>query len=133
MDRLFWWDGAQWQAHDAHHVSGLAPGLVAPPAEPMVRPPGYWRDFWLGFAGVVAGNIVLFIVITATTPPLGSPGPVASLSPWILNLGALILFAIIRPRVAIGMLAAYGAAFGLVLLAGCLLAVLCFGGAVRVP
>ena len=127
MDRLFWWDGAAWQPHDAPHVSGLAASLAVPPAERKVRPPGYWRDFWLGFAGVVAGNIVLFIVITATTPPLGSPGPVASLTPWILNLGALILFAIIRPRVAIGILAAYGAAFALVLCAGIFLLVLCFG------
>lgn len=126
MDRLFWWDGAQWQSYDAPHVSGLSPGLVAPPAAGKVRPPGYWRDFWLGFIGVVAGNVVLLIVINATAAG-GSPGTVASLAPWILNIGALILFAIIRPRVALGMLTAYGVAFALVLCAGIFLLVLCFG------
>ena len=128
MDRLFWWDGAQWQPQDAPHISGLASGLVVPPAKGKVRPPGYWRDFWLGFAGTVAGNIVLAIVSQAA---LGSNpsafGSVASLAPWVLNILALVVFAIVRPRVAIGMLVAYATGLALALLAGIFLLVLCFG------
>ncbi|HET7420065.1 MAG TPA: hypothetical protein VFL27_06760 [Candidatus Dormibacteraeota bacterium] len=128
-DNSHWWDGTRWLAR------GETPEHAAPaPAAPRKpRPPGYWRDFWLGFAGVVAVDVILFIVIVSTTPPTGNPNAVASLAPWVLNIGALILFAIIRPRVAIGMLAAYGVAFGLVLLGGCLLAVICFGGAAHLP
>src|SRR5256885_3369244 len=50
-----------------------------------------------------------------------------NLVPWILNIGGLIVFAIVRRRVAIGMLIAYATALALALLAGIFLLVLCFG------
>lgn len=98
------------------------------------RRPGWWRDFWLGFVGTIAGNIALVILIANLVGAIGgNTGSVLALMPWLFNFGALVVFAIIRPPVALGMLLAYGIAFGLVLLAGILLAILCFGGAVRVP
>lgn len=133
MDRLFWWDGMRWQPQGAPHVSGLAPSLGAPVAQRKPRPPGYWRDFWLGFVGVVAGNVVLLIVVGSITSSSSSFGTVASLLPWILNIGVLILFAVIRPRVALGMLLAYGIAFALVLCAGIVLYVICFSASSGVP
>jgi len=108
------------------------PGLAT--ARP--RPPGYWRDFWLGLLGTVAVNIALYVIYLNVASASGAPDwlmNLANLGPWILNLGALILFAFIRPRVAIGMLVAYGIALGLALLAGIVLFVLCFTGGAGVP
>jgi hypothetical protein len=126
-DRLFWWDGAQWQSRDAPHASGLAGAGEAPISTRKPRPPGYWRDFWLGFAGVIVVNVLFFIVYSQVIRSVGAvPGSLLNLAPWILNIGGIIAFAIVRPRVALGMLLAYGVAFALVLLVGIFLLVLCF-------
>jgi hypothetical protein len=127
-DRLFWWDGARWQPWDAPHPSRLAAAGTQPAPRRAPRPPGYRRDFWFGFAGTVAVNIALFIIIsTISAANYGQVGTVLGLVPWLVNIGGLILFAIIRPRVALGMLLAYGVAFALVLMAGIFFLVLCFG------
>jgi amino acid transporter len=129
MDRLFWWDGSRWQPQSAPHVSGLTPS-IGPPAQRAPRPPGYWRDFWLGFAGVILANIVLVQILGAVSSANlgGAATPIVVAAPWVLNLVAVVAFAIVRPRVALGMLLAYGIAFGCALLAGIVLAVVCFGG-----
>lgn len=59
-----------------------------------------------------------------------------ALAPWVINIGALLLFATVwseHRRIALGMLLAYGVALGLALVAGILLAVLCFGGNMPLP
>ena len=84
------------------------------PVSKKPRPPGYWRDFWLGFLGVIVGNILLA-------------------APWVLNLAALIIAAIVRVPILLGMLLAYGIAFGLAILAGIFLLVLCYSGGGGVP
>ena len=87
--------------------------------------------------GVIAGNIALVILIGALGGAVyGQAGSLLALMPWVLNFGALVLFAIIRPPVALGMLLAYGIALGLVfdaLLAGIFIAIICFGGRGGVP
>lgn len=120
LDRQFWWDGARWQPQDISRPwEALEPGALP-------KPKGYRRDFWLGFFGTIVGNVLLLIFATS-----GMLGSGLNVAPWILNFGALVLFAIIRPRVALGMLLAYGIALGLALLAGIFLAVVCFGGVGR--
>jgi hypothetical protein len=127
-DLLWWWDGARWQSRDT-------PSPPPPTAEgKKPRPPGYRRDFWLGFFGTIAVNVILLIALTniasANYAPVGS---IVNLVPWVVNIGALVVFAIVRPRVAIGMLLAYGIALGVALVAGLFLLVLCFGGGSGVP
>ena len=128
----FWWDGARWR-----HRSEPRVGYVAAPPAPGKQPrrPGWWRDFWLGFVGVIAANIVLFVVINSVLSGGMDPGVVQFVLavPWLLNFGGLILFAIIRPPVALGMLLAYGIAFGLAILAGIFLFVVCFSSGGGVP
>jgi hypothetical protein len=120
-DGSYWWDGTRWKPRGA-------PSQPPPAAAWKPRPPGYWRDFWLGFVGVIAANIVLLVVYSQlTAATTGGPGSLLNLAPWVLNLGALVAFGIIRPRVMLGMLLAYGIAFGLAVLAGIFLAVICFG------
>ena len=126
-DLRWWWDGTVWESRDV-------PSPAPPQGTRKPRPPGYWRDFWLGYAGTVAGNILLVIATnSALTATSGSSNGIIAVAPWLLNFIAVVAFGIWRPRVAVGMLAAYGTAFALVLLAGCLLAVVCFGGAARIP
>jgi len=131
-NREFWWDGTQWRHHMEPASSYLPPAAVSPGP----RRPGWWRDFWLGFAGTVAVNLILIFVIngvisSGTTDP--TLATILLIMPWVLNLGALIVFAVVRAPVALGMLLAYGIAFGLALLGGILLAVICFGGGGGVP
>lgn len=114
-------------------MSGLAPAAGAQLAQRKPRPPGYWRDFWLGFFGVIAANFVVFQIVGAISAAnLGAVATVVILvAPWVLNLAALITFAIIRPRVALGMLLAYGIALGCALLVGIVIYVICFGSGSR--
>jgi len=129
-DHQYWWDGSSWQSVDNPYS---APDFVGPLPK-RHRPPGWWRDFWLGFVGIIAGNVILVILISVLAGATnGQPGSLVGLMPWLLNFGALALFAIIRPPVALGMLLAYGIALGLVLLAGIFLAIICFGGRGGVP
>jgi hypothetical protein len=129
-DRQYWWGGSTWQSVDKPYQ---APDFVGSLPKTRRRP-GWWRDFWLGFVGVIAGNIALVILIGALGgAAYGQAGSLLALMPWVLNFGALVLFAVIRPPVALGMLLAYGIALGLVLLAGIFLAIVCFGGGGGVP
>lgn len=129
-DGYYWWNGTTWADRNA-------PGAPPAPAPLLtkVRPPGYWRDFWLGFAGVIVVNILILQVGSALNQAAydGGWSTELNLIPWVVNIGGLILFAVIRPRVAIGMLVAYGVGFSLALLAGIFLLVLCFGGGGGVP
>ena len=111
------------------------PSPSPPATERKPRPPGYWRDFWLGFGGVVLANIVLAQILGAVSSANlgGAATAIILAAPWVLNLVAVIAFAIVRPRVALGMLLAYGIAFGCALLVGIFLAVVCFGGGRGVP
>jgi len=126
-DRQQWWDGTRWQGKDSPLTTMAMP---EPPPAHKVRRPGYWRDFWLGFVGVIVGNILLAIILNViANANLGDAvtAPIVA-APWVINIGAIILLAIVRPPAALGMLLAYGIAFGLALLVGIFLAVLCFGG-----
>ena len=127
-DVRWWWDGARWQSRDT-------PSPPPPAAERKPKPPGYRRDFWLGFFGAIVGNIFLVIILNAiSSANLGDPTTaIVVAAPWVLNIGALVVFAIVRSRVAVGMLLAYGIALGLALVAGLFLLVLCFGGGGGVP
>jgi hypothetical protein len=70
---------------------------------------------------------VLFIVITqALIQNDPQVSMFANLVPWVLNIGGLIVFAIVRSRVAKGMLVAYAVALGVALLAGIFLLAVCF-------
>jgi hypothetical protein len=122
-DYGYWWDGTRWRLRgEQAQQAEQAPPVRKP------RPPGYWRDFWLGFVGVIVFNVLFFIVYSQVIAGVaGAPGSLLNLAPWILNIGGIIVFAIIRPPVALGMLLAYGIAFALALLAGIFLLVLCFG------
>ena len=91
-------------------------------------------EVWLGFGGAIVGNVVLaVIVVTSASQVYGVRGSLIAGAPWLLNFGAVILFAIVRPRIAIGMLLAYGVAFALVLLGGIFLAIICFSGGGGIP
>ena len=132
-NRDFWWDGTRWRHRSEPHVGYVPPSLQAPRRKP--RPPGWWPNFWLGFFGVIAANIILVIIITNVLGAVTDPGVTQLLlaAPWILNLAALVVFGFVRPAVALGMLLAYGIAFGLVLLAGIFLVAVCFSGRGGVP
>jgi len=105
------------------------------PVSKKRRPPGYWRDFWLGFLGVIVGNILLAIILNSVSSAnLGEPVTgIVLAAPWVLNLAALIIAAIFRVPILLGMLLAYGIAFGLAILAGIFLLVLCYSGGGGVP
>ncbi len=121
-DHKLWWDGTRWQPEDAPRPQP-APGTRQKP-----RPPGWWRDFWLGLAGTIVGNGLLFVLVSLL---LRSDSPtvqqIALALPWLVNLGLLIFFAIKRVPVALGMVTAYSVAFGLVLVAGIVFLAICFG------
>ncbi len=104
------------------------------------------RDFWIGVVGSIVGNLLLvglFILVAyfsqATTPP-GGITPVlgriaivvANLLPWVLNIAAIILaFIMHRQWIALGILASYGAALALTIIAGIILMIVCFAGGVN--
>jgi len=130
-DHKFWWDGTRWQPQDAPRPE-TSP--IAPVGKKR-RPPGYWRDFWLGFLGVIVGNILLAIILNSVSSAnVGEPVTgIVLAAPWVLNLAALIIAAIVRVPILLGMLLAYGIAFGLAILAGIFLLVLCYSGGGGVP
>lgn len=103
------------------------------------------RDFWLGLVGCVLGNGFLMglgilaswlimqseiqnpgtTVIPAQYNEIG--GLLFTFLPWLLNIGAIILFLVLRrPRVVLGILAGYAVGFILSLLAGVVFMVICF-------
>jgi hypothetical protein len=108
-----------------------APG----PSERRGRPPGWWRDFWLGFFGIIALNVVLgFVLSSIAGANLGDATVgIVTTAPWVVNLVAIVVLGIVRLPALFGALTAYAVAFGLVILAGILLAVVCFSGGGGVP
>jgi hypothetical protein len=95
---------------------------------------------WIGFFGAIAGNVLLLILLSAVRDALFNlVGDVAStiqgLAPWILNIGALIAFAVWPRgrRIALGMLRAKAVAMAVGLVGAIILAVICFGGSGGVP
>jgi hypothetical protein len=95
---------------------------------------------WIGFFGAIVGNVLLLILLPAVGNALfnlvgDAAFTIQGLAPWILNIGALIAFAV-RPRgrrIALGMLLAYGVALALGLVGAIIIAVICFGGSQGVP
>ncbi len=96
----------------------------------------FWRGFWLWWAG----NIVLSI-LTGGLTFLGALLPstmqenmglvtaltwICSLLPFVINVGVIVLLALTRSQMALGMLAAFAVAFAVVLVLGVILAVVCF-------
>ena len=73
------------------------------------------------------------VVITSAGQVYGVRGALIGGAPWVINFVAVVLLAIVRPRIAIGMLLAYGVALGLALIGGIFLAVICFSGGGGVP
>jgi hypothetical protein len=91
-------------------------------------------QFWLGFFGAIVGNVVLVtLVVTMASEGNGQLGTFIVGAPWVLNFGAIVLFAIVRPRIALGMLFAYGIAFGLALLGGIFIFITCATGGGGIP
>jgi len=89
------------------------------------------RDFWLGFFGSIAVNVLiaaLGIFANVSNSSLsGLAGLLFGVMPWVLNIGAIILFLVLkRSRVVLGILFAYAVGFIIVLVAGFFFAVVCF-------
>lgn len=95
---------------------------------------------WIGFFGAIVGNVLLLILLSAAGSALFNllgyaAFTIQGLAPWILNIGALIAFAVWPRgrRIALGMLLAYGVALAVGLVGAIILAVICFGGSGGVP
>jgi hypothetical protein len=102
------------------------------------------KDFWIGFAVWFILNVVLCLLqlgagalvagLASTIEQGGGASEtlisafslVTSLLPWVINIGLMIYFALTRSQIALGMLAAFGAALVLVIVAGVLLTTACF-------
>lgn len=102
------------------------------------------RDFWIGFVGWFLGNVVLCLLQWfGSALLLGMVGSfdqggdvdgalinalsvVLAALPWVLNLGIIIFFAFTRSQIALGMLAAFGAAIALVIIVGVVTLAACF-------
>jgi hypothetical protein len=129
-DKKYWWDGSAWKSVDDPYK---APDFVGPVGRTK-RPPGFWRDFWLGFFGVIALNVVMFIGLNAlASANLGDVSGIVTSTPWVVNLIAIVVLAIVRVPALLGALTAYGVALGLALLAGIVFLVICFSGGGGVP
>lgn len=102
-------------------------------------------DFWLGFGGSFIGNVLLILLYLAAmpyiisnqfrTPTGGSTTTILAdianeiiiLLPWVLNIGAIIVSLILHRRyITFGILASYGAALVLTIIAGIVFTILCF-------
>jgi hypothetical protein len=101
------------------------------PTPPSNEPFYKTRDFWLGFIGWFGGNALLCGAQSVLSGvifdnPISSVLLVAvSCLPLLVNIGALIYFGIKRPRVALGMLAAFGVTLAVVVCIGVVLFVVC--------
>jgi hypothetical protein len=87
------------------------------------------RDFQLGCLGWFVVNVTLYIAIGFIAQLISARDFVSTVLfvlPFAANLGALIYFAFKRPRVAGGMLAAFGIALALAIVAGIILTIACF-------
>lgn len=123
----------------------INPEVIEKPPAPV----GYYTDkkkkkadFWISFVGSIVGNVLLallyfgvvtllsngksinstlWVVITGIITAIGS------LLPWALNIAAIII-ALVKHRqwIAFGILASYGAALALAIIAGIALTIWCF-------
>lgn len=103
------------------------------------------KDFWRGVGLWIALNIVMglclwgfqFVVIGATSSMSGANSTLTNLvtllsaimgfAPFVINIGLLIYFVVKkRPQIALGMLAGFGLALGIVILLGVLFMAACF-------
>lgn len=103
------------------------------------------KDFWFGIVLWVGLNVLVFpicsflvsIGLSSVTAGLNSNGAsntlfsivgvVVGFLPLLINIGLIVYFAFTRRQVALGMLAAFGAALLLTLCLGTLFAVACLG------
>ena len=103
------------------------------------------RDFWLGMIGSIVGNLVLIglVVLVAILGSTAMSGAdenaivniiisaiiwALNILPWALNIIVIILALVKhRPGIVLGILASYAIAFVLVLIAGVILTIYCFG------
>ena len=100
------------------------------------------RDFWMGFIFSIVLNGLYAAVLAAVTfgyinnlyESIGRSAEyeeplfiILNILPWLGNIAALVFFALKkRSGIVLGILASYGAALGLALVAGIILAAPCF-------
>lgn len=122
--------------------------IEKPPA-----PEGYYTDkkkkkadFWIGFVGSIVGNVLLALLyfgamfflgsgksVNSTLPVVitGIISAIGSLLPWALNIAAIIIVLVKhRQWIAFGILASYGAALALAIIAGIALTIWCFASGI---
>ncbi|MBI3241871.1 MAG: hypothetical protein HYZ49_06200 [Chloroflexi bacterium] len=90
-----------------------------PVASKKERSPKEATDFNIGFFGMFAVNFLLWII------SINIPGSFFPALVLLLNLGALVGFAFTRPAIASGMLRALAVAFGIVVVVGLFVGVVC--------
>lgn len=86
------------------------------------------RDFAIGFFGIAALNVCLFILSKwmGSVSHLPAVQGAAFFLPWIVNIGLLILLGHYYPQIADGAMAAIGLTLGWAILAGVLFFASCF-------
>jgi len=112
----------------------LTPKEYTDPAE---KKKDFWKGFWLWWVL----NILLCFAMTALSGLMtgfatgdntainsiaGTLSLVISFIPLLINVGLIIYFAVTRAQMMLGMLAAFGAALGVVVLLGIIFTVACF-------
>ncbi len=103
------------------------------------------KDFWFGVVLWVGLNVLAFPICSflvsiglssvatgldssdTSTTLISIAGVALGLLPLLINIGLIVYFAFTRRQVALGMLAAFGAALLLTLCLGILFAVACLG------
>jgi hypothetical protein len=103
-------------ARNAAKAALVALGMTPPPLDPVLAQKQ--RDFWLGIGLFYAMNFVMWLIgvlIWAVIGGLSLTGTLADIVtgiigfvPFVINLGVIIFLAFKRPRMAFGMLAAFG-------------------------
>ena len=106
-------------------------------SDPAEKKKDFWKGFWLWWVL----NILLCFATTALTalmanltngdnptlnPVVGMVSLVVSFLPLLINVGLIIYFALTRAQMMLGMLAAFGAALGVVVVLGIIFTVACF-------
>lgn len=92
--------------------------ITPEPVTAIEKQPGKWKDFWIGFIGSIAVNIILSFLINGFNTLISSTllkdygkSPIYWIMlalPWILNILAIILLLVFkRPRIVLGTLASY--------------------------
>jgi len=105
-----------------------APAATPPPAVP--RPASIWPGFWLAWATLIGGYIVIASLLTTFASMFRGGGVpdetwiLIGLSPWLLIIGLIVWFATTgRPQMAKGVAIGLASIVGL----GILLFAACFG------